>query len=430
MSKGFAGWVYRQGKGDIIFDTKTDDRWHFFPDDTIVTGSAMAVPLVRRSQINGIMTLTHPEPHGFTPRHLALLEIVAAQAAAAIENAAMYTEANNERQKLQAIISGVQDIIFVVDLRQRLALANPAAGRNLGLYQEAYGRPITEVLDETALIEFSQLPANNGHRSKDIPLADGRVFNCSLVKIPEVGNVVLMHDVTTFKQLDALKSEFVSHVSHDLKAPLAVIQGYIWLLDQMPEINEEARSYVQSIFNSVDRMLGLISNLLDLGKIEMGIETEFQDIDLAMVVLSAVEHVRPLADEKKVLLNTEIGQNALPVRGSSIRLEQAVANLVGNALKFTPPGGCVAVRVGIEGSRIMVRVTDNGPGIPPALQAKLFQKFSRLGQKATKEGEGHGLGLAIVKSIVDAHQGQVWVESEPGKGSTFGFALPRLASQA
>jgi signal transduction histidine kinase len=233
-----------------------------------------------------------------------------------------------------------------------------------------------------------------------------------------------MHDVTAHKQMDVTKNEFVSQVSHDLRSPLAVIQGYVWLLDQIPRLNKEAKGYVKEIYRLIERMSELINNLLDLSQIEMGIEADFKDISFTEVVAKVVEGMRGLAESKHIQLVVDLPTDVLSLRGSPLRLGQAVTNLVGNAMKFTPVDGVVTVRVAAEGNYATVKVSDTGPGIPEALQPQLFQKFSRLAQNTTKTNEGYGLGLAIVKTIVDAHQGQVWVKSQEGQGSTFTVSIP------
>jgi signal transduction histidine kinase len=230
--------------------------------------------------------------------------------------------------------------------------------------------------------------------------------------------------VTTVEEIDALKSEYVAQVAHDLKAPLGVILGYVGLLEESPGLSEEEREHVGHILHSIGRMDTLIDNLLDLGRIEMGIEAEFRVMDVGAVVREAVANQQRAAIKNRVSLSAQVGDALPAVNGAPPRLGQAVSNLVGNALKFTPAGGSVTVRAGPEGGQAVVRVVDTGPGIPPSMHAKLFQKFSKLGQKETAEHEGNGLGLAIVKLVVDAHRGRVWVESQTGQGSTFAFSLP------
>jgi two-component system NtrC family sensor kinase len=261
-----------------------------------------------------------------------------------------------------------------------------------------------------------------------VTLQDGRVFDCNLVRIPTVGKVLAMHDVTTFKRLDDLKNEFVTQVAHDLKAPLGVIYGYASLLSGLPSLDEQENEvYVQPILGAITRMRALIETVLDIGRIQMGIEAEFEPVNIATVLPGAVQNLNKLADQKGITLAVEAPADLPPVMGAPMRLEQAVANLVGNAIKFTPNGGSVTVRAGQDNGHVVVYVTDTGPGIQPGLQNKLFHRFARLGQSDTIQQEGHGLGLAIVKSIVDAHKGRVWVNSESGKGSTFAFALPVTA---
>ncbi len=429
MNKGFAGWVYTNQQASIIADTTTDPRWHFFADDTTVTRSAVAAPLLRRDIVIGIVIMQHPEPSAFNRRELQLLEAIAAQAASAIENAALYTNATNERSVLQAIIASARDIIIVADTKDRVILVNPMAQRSLGIQDQFQGKAFDDVFSEPALVEFYTTTGRDEQAMREVRFEDGRAFECALARVPNVGTVLNMHDVTTFKQLDSLKSEFVSHVAHDLKAPLGVMQGYTWLLNDHPDLNDESRTYVQQITDSISRMRGLIDNILDIGRIEMGIQAELQPVLIANVVHDSIKNMSSFAKDKQITLEAKIDDPELRVSASALRLGQAVTNLVGNALKFTPAGGTVTVSTGVEGGQVTVRVTDTGPGIPPHLQAKLFQKFSRLGQGATQKNEGHGLGLAIVKSVVEAHGGRAWVESQQGKGSTFAFALPPLEEE-
>lgn len=424
MSRGFAGWVYRHQTAAILANTREDPRWFNFPDDPSSgqAQSAMAAPLIRRGRLIGVITLTHAETHRFTERQLELLEAIADQAASAVENAALYTEVSTDRSLLQAVIAGVQDIIIVTDANDRLILLNPAARIQLALPQAMAGQPFDSIVQDMALLTFYRAVKDQPHSARQMTLADGRVFDCALVQIPLVGRVLGMHDVTAFKQLDMLKSEFVSHVSHDLKAPLAIVHGYAEMLVSTAGVPAEAESFGASIMEAVDRMQSLINSLLDLGQIERGLDDEFEELNLSDVAVTAIDHLRLLASDKNIALTVEALESVSPVRGSMVRLGQAVSNLVSNAIKFTMEGGFVQLRVAEAGGEVRVTVRDTGPGIPPAMLSRLFQKFSRLGLQRGKEG--HGLGLSIVKSVVEAHGGRVWVESALGQGSTFGFAVP------
>jgi signal transduction histidine kinase len=424
MSKGFGGWVYQQRRADLIRDTRSDPRWYVFPDDPIAVRSALAAPLIRGQQVIGVVTMTHPEPGRFDQEQLELLEAIATQAASAVEKAALHTSVSNDRAMLRAVIGGVQDGILVIDPQDRLLLANPAAQAVLGINDNAYGTPVAAALQEPALAALIVGRPDDGSVEREVTLADGRVYDCNLVWLPQIGWILTMHDVTAFKQLDQLKNELVSQVAHDLKAPLGIVYGYISLLTRLPNISpEDDATYLKPIAQAISRMRALIDNILDIGRIEMGIDAEFEMADMVSIVANAVTNLRAKSAAKGIALEMELGE-APPILGALMRLEQAVTNLIDNALKFTPAGGSVVVRLQQEGEELAVTVTDTGPGVPPEAQGRLFQRFARSGHVETIGQEGHGLGLAIVKSIIEAHRGRVWLQSELGQGSTFAFSLP------
>lgn len=418
MSEGLAGWVFRERAAALIPDTRRDPRWHFFPDDKLVTLSAMAAPLVRQEHVIGIVTMMHHEPGAFGDADLELLEAIAAQAAVAIENATHYEEARRERARLAAVIASVQDAIVETDASDRIVRVNPAAVRALVLASDPVGQVVTSVVAGALAPLYEGAPPV----ARELALPDGRVFDCALVELPGGGRVLGMHDISTLKHLDALKSEFVAHVAHDLRAPLGVIQGNAWLLADLPQLADDDRAVAREILDAIQRMRSLIDVVLDVGRIEMGIQAEFEDVELEPVLRRVlVAHEAP-ARRKDIELALELPGTLPPVHGSAIRLEQAIANLLGNALKFTPRGGSVRVRAAQEGDWLVVEVADSGPGIARALHGRLFRKFSTLGEH--REHEGNGLGLAIVRTLVEAHGGRVTLESEIGRGAVFGFRLP------
>jgi signal transduction histidine kinase len=426
MREGFAGWVYENKAYVLVEDTQTDPRWHEFPGDRLNTRSAIGVPILRNEEVIGILTLTHPAPDYFSELYLTVLRPIADQAARAIENAALYTKIRSEKATLQAVIYAMHEPIWVFDRMDNLFLFNRSASHVLGFQPEDQGKPVREVISDPGLLAFCQREISEGQQFQEITLEDGRVFDGIIALVPDLGKVVSLHNITTLKQLDALKSEFVSHVSHDLKNPLSIISGYAGMLAEPPGA-EETVDFANKILKAVKRMRGLIDNILDIGKIEMGIEGDFERVDLGEIIVEVVGNMEPSASQKKIKLVSQVEAGALEITGSKIWLTQAVTNLVGNALKFTPENGTVTVGAVMDGNALTVSVKDTGPGIPAALQEKLFQKFSKLGGKETLANEGHGLGLAIVKAVVDAHQGRVWVESKEGEGSAFLFALPRIS---
>jgi two-component system phosphate regulon sensor histidine kinase PhoR len=426
LDKGLAGWALRQRRAALVQDTQTDARWYHLPGDELNTRSAIAVPLVYRKHINGLLTLTHSQPCFFGPEHLELAAALAVQAATAVENARLFTSVRDERAVLQALINGVQDPIIVTDAKNRVRYINPAVtvlDERLG---QAVGQPIEAVIPSDELNRlFHQLLDSGQPQHAEIPWPDGRTFDATLAQVPDVGSVAVLHDVTHFKELDRMKSEFVATASHDLKAPLGVIYGYVELLeDILPDLNDVAARCLKEITGSAARMQTLIVTLLDLAQIEAGLDRAAIPCEIPEIISDVLRNYHLQAKEKEITFKIDVDDEMPVIMGHPVRLGQAISNLVGNALKYTPPRGRVTVAAQAENQKIVVQVSDTGPGIPPAKQAGLFGKFYKVGAKETRAQEGHGLGLAIVKSVVEAHGGRAWVESTVGQGSTFAFALP------
>ncbi|MGB9724675.1 MAG: ATP-binding protein [Chloroflexia bacterium] len=424
LDQGLAGWVVRHRQGCVVYDTAQDPRWLSFPEDREPSRSAVAVPFVRRERVLGVMVLTHHVPYQFGEGQLALLEELARQAAICLENADLYTTAENERKKLAAILEGTADAVIVLDTAGRVARLNRSAERAFGLSAEALGRPPEEVLPP-ALADLLARAMRDGEAvTGEITTADGRVRFCSLSPVAGVGWVAILQDITHLKELDRLKSEFVSTVSHDLRSPLTTVRGYADLVGMLGPLTEEQRGAVERIRRAVEQMNELITDLLDLGKIEAGIEMEMGPCSLNTVVLEAVETLSPRAAEKGLKLTAEIGRDVPVVRGNARRLRQVVVNLVENAIKYTPSGGSVQVRLERDEKEVICSVSDTGIGIDPQDQKGLFQKFYRVRSPQAEGIPGTGLGLAICRSIVEQHGGRIGVRSMPGRGSTFFFALP------
>jgi signal transduction histidine kinase len=231
------------------------------------------------------------------------------------------------------------------------------------------------------------------------------------------------------KELDELKSDFVATVSHDLRAPLTFMRGYTTMLPMVGDLGEKQRDYVDKILQGVGQMSELIDDLLDLGRVEAGVGLERKPCHLGTILIEAVDGMRARAIAKEITLRLEPPQGAAVVAGDAALLRQMVANLVDNAIKYTPNGGTVAVGLSVHDQQAAIHVADTGIGIAPDDQVRLFEKFYRIKRRRdTADIPGTGLGLAIVKSIVERHGGRVWVESELNKGSVFHVLLPLARS--
>jgi signal transduction histidine kinase len=222
------------------------------------------------------------------------------------------------------------------------------------------------------------------------------------------------------------KSQFLANMSHELRTPLNAILGYTELiLDSVyGEMPEKARSVLDRVQRNGRHLLGLINDVLDLSKIEAGqLTLALADYSLKSVIQSVFSAVEPLASEKQIALKIDVAKELPQGRGDERRLTQVLLNLVGNAIKFTDTGEVAITGSSADGS-FQVTVRDTGPGISTTDQAKLFQEFQQADNSITKKKGGTGLGLAISKRIIELHGGRIWVESSPGRGSTFAFTLP------
>ncbi len=431
MSHGLAAWILQHKEGALIEDVLEDERWVVLPDHAGQVRSVVAVPFLRLGRVEGMLFLTHPEVGRFRQEHLQLLTSIANQAAIAIQNARLYERVENERRTLSAVLDSSVEAVVVTDPAGRLLLANRSAQQSLGIENRV--APVSEVIihpDLRTLLE--QVTSEEGTVSERVRLEDGRTLNVSVAPVRDregrtIGRVAVMHDITHLVELDEMKNRFVSTVSHDLKAPLTAIRGYTELLRTVGPLNEEQALFSERILEVTQEMAHLISNLLDLGKIEAGLGCEFRAVDLREVLLGAKYNLALQAQQKGLFIEVEVPADLPQVRGDPYRLQQVMANLVGNAIKYTPAGGRIRIRAEKRPNEVQVSVSDTGIGISPADLPCVFEKFFRARDPRAGDEEGSGLGLAIVKSIVTEHGGRVWVESTVGKGSTFYFTLPKWA---
>jgi len=232
-------------------------------------------------------------------------------------------------------------------------------------------------------------------------------------------------DITERKQAEQMKTDFVSFVTHQLRTPLS---GVKWLLElAMEGINspDEIRSYIQDARTSTERLIRLVNDLLDISRLERGkLQINNADIDIDDLTHDIVNELTPLITEKKQAITTQAVTDLPVLWADSQLLRQVILNLISNAMKYTPSGGKIDVRISYENTHVLWSVKDTGIGIPKADQDRLFEKFFRAGNAHAVETEGTGLGLYLVRLIVERFGGKVWCESEEGAGSTFLFTVP------
>lgn len=393
--------------------------------------AAVALPVRTKDQVPAVMWMGYGATRQFDDAEIAMLSMLASQTAVLVENARLFQSAEGGRRRLVAILASTTDAVLVTDREDRILLVNPAAERAFGVAASVViGQKIDQAELAPALVRVFEEPLSPEEAlTEEVPLFDGRTLYASVSTImstdgERMGRVAVMRDITHLKELDEMKSEFVATVSHDLRAPLTFMRGYATMLPTVGELNDKQREYAEKILRGVGQMSKLVDDLLDLGRIEAGVGLERQPCHLGAILVEAVDGMRARASAKGLTLRLEPAEDVAIVAGDAALLRQAITNLVDNAIKYTPSNGVVAVGLSVGDGRAVIHVTDTGIGVAPSDQVRLFEKFYRIKRRDTPDIPGTGLGLSIVKSIIERHDGRVWVDSELNKGSAFHISLP------
>lgn len=438
LEAGLAGWVVRHRQGAIVQDTQTDERWHFFADEADPPRSALCVPFLHEDQVMAVLTLIHPEPDHFHEGHLDLLTIVANQAAVAIRTTQLFNQTQTQQRQLEVILRALPEVLLVVNDQGTILQANDEAlrvfGKQVALAHEAL---VGHSLDEFPTADhpgdllapaqriISQPPPESALRPYDARDNEhGRDYQIVMTTWANPaqqtdGYIIIMHDVTSLRDLHRFKDEMLHVVSHDLRNPVALISTARDMLEtDLPPSDDDSSvpQYLDIIRQATERMESLLDDLLTA-------ETSTQfPIDPLGAIVRVVDQLRPLADHKHQNLTVDAALDAtVEIVGDPMLIEQAMENYVSNAIKYTQQRGHIIVRAYVADQRLQFVVEDTGTGVAKEHLPHLFEPYYR--PPGTVE-QGYGIGLSLVKTIVERHQGQVWVKSEENVGSQFGFWLP------
>lgn len=444
-----AAWITSVGQPVSVNDLSKLGR--FAAHEGNPPSALIGAPLLVDGQPIGALMATSPVGHPFEADQLGFLTAFADQAAVAVKNARLYRDLAMEKRRteeksheLEAIVRGIGDGIIVTDAERRLLLMNPRAAQIFGLREmPASSQPLDELIPNKELLELldDTLRSTEQVAVREIALPPVRdkhpVYQGLAAKIMNAdgelaGIVTVLRDITGQKELERMKSNFLSVVSHELKTPLHSIKGFvdIILMGKTGPINAIQRDFLNTVKEQTAQLQRLINDLLEFSRLESGqVKLHPQEVELAGLADEVMEKLAPLAEEGRVKLISTLPADFPTVEADRVRLEQVLTNLIDNAIKFTPAGGSITISGEHLGDRVRLRVTDTGIGIPMEERERIFDRFYQVDSGSTRSYRGTGLGLTICKHIVEQHQGRIWVEGREGEGATFVVELPRKLSR-
>jgi signal transduction histidine kinase/GAF domain-containing protein len=489
---GLGGWVLEHRQSAIVDRLEQDPRWVPDPNAEVQSQSALAVPLNAGGEVLGAMLLFHPQEGFFNQDHLALAMAAANHVAIAVKNAEMYRLIREQAERLgrmlreqrsvaaqrMAILASIADGVVLADDQGRVVVANQAAREVLGrlggdglpgpardlagLHVAALFESCPEEAQEAIHAAIAAVGSQSARARARAPVSvlvgcAGRSVQATLTAMlderprqgrhdaggegrhdaggegPQLaGTVIVLRDVTDELEVAQAKTEFVSLVSHELRTPMTSIKGYtdLVLRGAAGELNEQQRQFLGIVKANVDRMADLVSDLLDISRIEAGrLYLEPEPLDLGGVILEISEELSESLRQRELALRVELQPGLPRVYADRRRVVQVLLNLLSNAYRYTPPGGTITIAVHARDERVQIDVIDTGIGIPEQIRAKIFERFYRADHPVVRQQTGTGLGLPIAKSLIEMHGGELTLHSEVDQGSTFSFTLPVDAGQ-
>ena len=406
---------------------------------------SVALPMVMADELSGVVYVFRTHGSHFTRNERRLLQSFADQAAIAVHNARLYSQVVSEKRRLDAILQYSADGVFILDANHKFTTFNYALG-SMTAWQpaDAIGKQHDQIIRwarrepgmDLVEAEAGGWPLNSRstlYVEGDLHTANGNTVSVGITYAPltdregRLANIIgNVRDITKFREAEEAKSTFISIISHELKTPVSLIKGYASTLRREDAEWDEATilDSLEVIEEESDRLADLIDNLLEATRLQSGM------IGLAKETLHLDRLSERLAvkfkhQSEKHTLATDFPPDFPVVEGDETRLRQVLTNLIGNAIKYSPDGGEVTISGSFDDDEVTIAVSDQGVGLSPGEEARVFERFYRVDGAITRKTQGVGLGLYIAHSVIEAHDGRIWAASEPGQGATFSFTLPR-----
>ncbi len=462
INQGLVGWIIANRKPVLINDVLEDERWIQLPNSWYHHRSAVGAPIIMGDQLFGVLLLYYPEVGKFSEKQLELIQAAANQMAVAIKNAELYRITLNQKDELstllrdqrietsrsRSILEAIADGVLVTDQDGDITLFNHSAEKMLGAKRSEFvGRPINhfcQLFEDMGLAwmetikSWTETPDSiNPVKTftEQVGMGNGNVLSVNLAPVMNkgefFGTVSVFRDITHLIEIDRLKSEFVATVSHELRTPMTSIKGYvdILLMGVAGKLTDQQNSFLQIVQENTERLTILVNDLLDLSRIEAGqVNLVRGSVELKQIVDDVMLEISRMtvAENKSMNFKIHIPENLPTINGDPDRIRQILINLLGNAFNYTPNQGQVTLTAARAGDEVQIDISDNGVGIPPKEQERIFERFYRGDNHMVIASAGTGLGLSIVAKLIGMHHGRVWVQSSgiEGEGSTFSFTLP------
>jgi PAS domain S-box-containing protein len=462
MGEGLAGWVIKNRQAALITDVRKDKRWLELPVKFPYQRSVIAAPLVVGEEVIGVIMVFHRTVGYFTPENMNMVRAIGCQVAGAINNAQLYELIRDQAEHLgsmlrsqqveasrqQAILEAVADGVLVTDANNEINFINSSTERILGLKAETtLGQSLDNFVDlfgkatqtwTQTIRAWSEDPASyqpGDTYAEQVTLENEHIVLVHLAPViwrnEFLGTVSIFRDITHEVEVDRLKSEFVATVSHELRTPMTSIKGYadLLLMGAAGALNENQTHFLEIVSSNTERLSILVNDLLDISRMEAGrVSLSLQPLDLREIAESVMGEVarHSKVEKREMDLKLDAPPDLPRVYGDLERVHQILNNLLDNAYRYTPEKGHLTVHLKKVEDEVQVDVIDNGVGIAPKDQDRIFERFFRGENPLVLATPGTGLGLPIVKQLVNMHKGRIWMKGTgiAGEGSTFSFTLP------
>ncbi|HPH95080.1 MAG TPA: GAF domain-containing protein [Anaerolineaceae bacterium] len=458
-----ASLVFRSRRPVMIADLGMDDRWKQSQDAELPFRSILAVPLILGEEVLGVLVLMRRNPYNFSRGQISLVDTTARQMSISINNGDLFSlirdqsehlgnmlrEQQIEASRSRAVLESVADGVLVTDPKENIMLLNTSAAKTLNIasdqavnrplenFRDVFGKSGRTWLSTIHIWTVNPSVDNLGASYEDqVTLEDERIIAIHLSPVflhgRFLGTVSILRDVTHQVKLERVKAEFITNVSHELRTPITAMKGYIeiMLMGAAGGLTEQQQNFMQIVKKNTQRLNGLVNDLLDVSRIEVGRVTlnitQVNIEDIARQVVDAAQQ-RTNEEGKPMEILIESLETLPNLEADPERLRQIITNLVANACSYTPENGRVVVQLRpLDSGEVQVDVLDNGIGIPPAEQARIFERFYRGENPLVMATAGTGIGLSVTKTLVEMHHGRIWFSStgQPGEGSIFSFTMP------